>query len=148
VENLKRGIDKVLKNEPIKKIKSGNPKEDNALRVRKEVKIEIIEVKNPWTSAALVSQWVAQQTEKRLPFRGVLKRTIAKVMANKEVQGVKIEISGRLNGAEIARREWLKQGRLPLQTIRSDIDFAKAEALCAYGIIGIKVWLYKGEKFE
>ena len=69
-------------------------------------------------------------------------------MANKEIKGARIEVSGRLNGVEIARREWLAQGKLPRQTIRADIDYAKTEAYCSYGTIGIKVWLYKGEKFE
>ncbi len=69
-------------------------------------------------------------------------------MVHKEIKGAKIEISGRLNGAEISRREWLKEGQLPLQTIRADIDYAKARAYCTYGVVGIKVWIYKGEKFE
>jgi len=119
--------------------------EENA---KKEIKIEVREVKNPWTSASLTSQWIAQQLEKRFPFRKALKQAIAKVIVNKEVQGVKIEVSGRLNGAEIARREWMKNGRLPLQTIRAIIDYAKAEAHCTYGVIGIKVWMYKGERFD
>jgi small subunit ribosomal protein S3 len=113
----------------------------------KEVKIEIKEIRNPWLSAALCAQWAAWQIEKRVNHRRVLKQVISKIMANKEVKGAKIEVSGRLNGAEIARREWLKKGRLPLQSLRADIDYAKAEAYCTYGAIGIKVWIYKGEKF-
>mgnify|MGYP001558529809 CR=1 FL=1 len=115
---------------------------------KKEVRIEIREVKNSWLSASLIAQSVAQQIEKRMPFRRIMKQTIAKASANKEIKGVKVELSGRLNGAEIARREWLSQGRLPLQTLRSDIDYAKETAHCTYGAIGVKVWLYKGEKFE
>ena len=68
-------------------------------------------------------------------------------MANKEVKGARIEVSGRLGGAEIARREWLRKGRLPLQTLRAIIDYAHSEAFCTYGVIGVKVWIYKGEKF-
>lgn len=113
-----------------------------------EIKIEIREIRNPWTSASLTAQWVAQRIEKRIHHRRVLKQALSKVSANKEIQGVRIEVAGRLNGAEIARREWLKTGRLPRQTIRADIDYAKAEAYCTYGVIGIKVWIYKGEKFE
>lgn len=113
-----------------------------------EVKIEIREIKNPWTSASLSAQWVAQQIEKRVAFRRVLKQALSKITANKEIKGARIEVSGRLNGAEIARREWVGSGQLPRQTIRADIDYAKAEAYCSYGVIGIKVWIYKGEKFE
>ncbi|MFA5878395.1 MAG: 30S ribosomal protein S3 [Candidatus Staskawiczbacteria bacterium] len=115
---------------------------------KREIKIEIREIKNPWMSAALVGQQMAQQIEKRIPFRQVLKRTIERVMENKEAKGVRVEVSGRLNGVEIARREWLRLGRLPRQTIRADIDYADARAYCTYGVVGIKVWIYKGEKFE
>jgi len=114
----------------------------------REIKLEIREVKNPWICAALVAQMAAQQIEKRMPFRQVLKKSIERVMGNREVKGIRMEVSGRLNGIEIARREWLGQGKLPRNTIRADIDFAQDEALCTYGKIGIKVWLYKGEKFE
>ena len=114
----------------------------------KEIKIDIKEIKNPWTSAMLVAQMAAQQIEKRIPFRQVLKRNMERVMQNKEIKGVKMEVSGRLNGIEIARKEWLKQGRMPLQTIRADIDYAQTEAHCTYGAIGVKVWMYKGDKFD
>lgn len=115
---------------------------------KKEIKIEIREIKNPLLSAVLVGQQMAQQIEKRMPFRQVLKRTIEKVMSNKEVKGVRVEVGGRLNGVEIARKEWLRQGRLPRNTIRADIDYAETRAYCTYGVIGIKVWIYKGDKFE
>lgn len=114
----------------------------------KKVKIEIKDVSNPWTSAELVGQWIAQKTEKRNPFRKTIKQAIEKVMANKDVKGVRVEISGRLNGVQIARKECLEKGRLPRQTIRADIDYALAEARCTYGTIGVKVWIYKGEKFN
>jgi len=123
--------------------------EDKVVKIKKiPLRIEIREVRNPWTSAALSSQWMVQQIEKRVPYRRVLKQALSKIAANKEVKGVRVEISGRLNGAEIARRNWLKIGQLPRQTIRADIDYAQAEAFCTYGVIGIKVWIYKGEKFE
>lgn len=115
---------------------------------KRELKIEIREVKNPWISASLAGQWIAQQIEKRVSHRRVLKQALEKIMVNKEVKGARIEIAGRLGGNEIARREWLKKGRMPRQTLRAIIDYAHVEALCTYGIIGIKVWIYKGERFE
>jgi small subunit ribosomal protein S3 len=115
---------------------------------KSELRIEIREVKNPWTSASLTAQWAAQQIEKRVPCRRVMKRTLEKISEAKEIKGARIEVSGRLNGAEIARREWLAKGRLPRQTLRAEIDYAKVEANTTYGVIGVKVWLYKGEKFE
>ncbi len=114
---------------------------------KREIKIEIREIKNPWISAPLVAQWAAQQIERRVPFRQVLKRSIERVMSNKESKGIRIELNGRLNGVEIARKEWLREGRLPRNTIRADIDYSQAEAHCTYGAIGVKVWIYKGEKF-
>lgn len=115
---------------------------------KRELKMEIREIKDPWASAPLVAQWVAQQIEKRMPFRRILKQAIEKVMLAKGNQGVRVEVAGRLNGAEIARTEYLKKGRLPRQTLRSDIDYIQDIAQCTYGVIGIKVWIYKGEKFE
>ena len=117
-------------------------------KIEREIKIEIREIKNPWISASLVGQMAAQQIEKRMPFRQVMKKSIERVITNKEVKGIRMEVAGRLNGTEIARREWLGQGQLPRNTIRADIDYSHNEAQCTYGKIGIKVWIYKGEKFE
>jgi len=114
----------------------------------KRLKLEVREVPNPWMSAVLVNQSIAQKIEKRMPFRKTIKQAIEKVMTNKVAKGVRIEVSGRLDGAQIARSEWLEKGRLPRQTIRADIDYALGEARCTYGTIGIKVWIYKGDKFE
>jgi len=114
----------------------------------KELRLEIREIKNPWESATLTAQWIAQQLERRMPYRKVLKQTLGKVTANKIVQGVKFEVSGRLGGVEIARREGLRKGRLPLQTLRADIDYGFYEAKTTYGMIGVKVWIYKGDKFD
>jgi len=139
------GVD-VLKTEIEKRIKK--QKKSNPVAGKREIKIEIREIKNPWISSSLVAQMAAQQIEKRIPFRQVLKKTIDRVITNREVIGVRMEVSGRLNGVEIARREWLSQGRMPRNTIRADIDFAQDEAHCTYGKIGIKVWIYKGDKFE
>jgi small subunit ribosomal protein S3 len=112
-----------------------------------ELRLEVKEIRNPWLSATLSAQFIAQQMEKRMPFRRVLKQVVQKVMANREAKGIRINVAGRLDGSEIARREVMKQGQLPRQTIRADIDYGTAEAHCTYGLIGIKVWIYKGEKF-
>ena len=90
---------------------------------------------------------IVEGLEKRMPFRRVLKQTVEKVMANRDVEGVRIILAGRLGGADMARREELKKGRVPLQTLRADIDFARVRALLPYGTIGIKVWIYRGEVF-
>ena len=113
-----------------------------------ELKIDIEEVRNPESNAAIVALMVAEALEKRLPFRRVLKQTLEKVLANREVQGAKIKLSGRLGGAEMARQEDLKKGQIPLQTLRADIDYAREKAHMTYGDIGIKVWIYKGQVFE
>lgn len=113
-----------------------------------DVKLEIEEVKSPEASAAIVAQMVAEGLEKRMPFRRVMKSMIEKVMACRDVQGVRIFLSGRLGGAEMARQEDLKRGRIPLQTFRANIDFKRYEAVLPYGNIGIKVWIYTGEVFN
>ena len=113
----------------------------------KKLNLEVKEVADPWASANLVAQWVAQRLEKRLPYRRVLKQGLSKIMSNRSIKGAKIQVSGRLSGVTIARTEWLKNGELPRQTIRADIDYGFSEAHCTYGIIGVKVWIYKGEKF-
>ena len=116
--------------------------------LEKKLKIEVKEISNLWTSSVLVGQWIAQRIEKRMPFRKTMKQALEKVLANKEVKGVKIQVSGRLDGTQIARSEWIERGRLPRQTIRADIDYSLSEARCTYGTIGIKVWIYKGDKFD
>jgi len=95
-------------------------------------------------SAAIIAQNIAWDIEKRKPYRRTLKKYIDQIMQNKEVKGVKIKASGRLGGAEIARREQLSRGKLPLQTLRANIDYGEATAFCTYGTVGIKVWVYKG----
>ena len=115
----------------------------NKVEEQRRVDVVVEEVKRPETRAAIVSQMVAESLEKRLPFRRVMKQTLDKVMANKEVKGVKLALSGRLAGAEMSRREWLSRGKMPLQTLTADVDFAKERAHLPYGDIGIKVWIYK-----
>jgi small subunit ribosomal protein S3 len=113
-----------------------------------DLKVEIEEIKSPESSASIVAQMIAEGLEKRMPFRRVMKQMVEKVMASREVQGVRVYLGGRLGGAEMARIEELKKGRIPLQTFRSDIDFKRYEANLPYGNIGIKVWIYKGEVFN
>ncbi len=118
------------------------------LKAPKEFRIEIEEVRNPESNAAIVGQMVAEGLEKRLPFKRVIKQMLEKVMANRDVKGARIEISGRLGGADMSRREHVKAGNIPLQTLRADVDFAKERANMTYGVIGIQIWIYKGEVFE
>ena len=110
----------------------------------REFAIEVNEIRRPEVEAQLVAENVAQQLERRVAFRRAMKRTVS--MARKfGAEGVKINCAGRLAGAEIARTEWYRDGRVPLQTLRADIDFGYAEARTTYGIIGVKVWIFKGE---
>ena len=101
-------------------------------------------VKKPDLDATILAEGVAQQLEKRVMFRRAMKRTVQSAL-RQSAKGVRIEVSGRLNGAEIARTEWYREGRVPLHTLRADINYGTAEALTTYGIIGIKVWVYTGE---
>lgn len=140
IEELKKAIERILKIE--------KQTRKNDVSTRQEVRLEIKEIKNPWESAPLTAQWIAQQLEKRMPYRKVMKQSMGKVMANKDVKGVKVEIAGRLGGADIARKESLRMGNLPLQTLRANIDYSLQEAKTTYGMIGVKVWMYRGEKFE
>jgi len=119
-----------------------------ALTKGQELKIDIEEIRSPESNAAIVAQMCAESIEKRLPFRRVMKQMVEKVMANRDVKGVRIFMGGRLGGAEMARVEELKKGQVPLQTFRADIDFAREKAHMTYGDIGIKVWIYKGEVFN
>ncbi|HEV7449212.1 MAG TPA: 30S ribosomal protein S3 [Candidatus Paceibacterota bacterium] len=112
-----------------------------------EIKLDIEEIRSPESSAAIVAYMVAEGLEKRMPFRRVLKQTIEKVGANRDVKGVRIVISGMLGAGSMSRTEQLKKGRIPLQTFRSDIDYARERANLPLGVIGIKVWIYKGDIF-
>lgn len=112
-----------------------------------EVYINIHEVKKPDIDAALVAQGVAAQLEKRVSFKRAMKRAMQAAF-KQGAKGIKVAVSGRLGGAEIARTEWYREGRVPLHTLRADIDYATAEAHTTYGVIGVKVWVYKGEFVE
>lgn len=111
------------------------------------VKINIEEIRKPELDAQLVAESIASQLERRVMFRRAMRRSVSNAM-RLGAEGIKINISGRLNGAEIARNEWYREGRVPLHTLRADVDYGTAEALTAYGILGVKVWIYKGEVFD
>jgi small subunit ribosomal protein S3 len=113
--------------------------------VNQDVKLNVVEVKQPDLDAQLVATSVTQQLEKRIMFRKAMKRAVQNTM-RQGAKGIRIEVSGRLNGAEIARSEWYREGRVPLHTIKADIDYATSEALTTYGILGVKVWIYRGDK--
>ena len=106
--------------------------------------INVVEIKNPDAEATLIGDYIVEQLEKRIAFRRAVKKAIARSQAA-NVPGIKIQVSGRLNGAEMARTEWLREGRVPLQTLRADIDYATTEANTIYGVLGIKIWLFKSE---
>ena len=109
--------------------------------------INVTEVRKPELDAELVAQGVAQQLERRIMFRRAMKRAVGNAM-RLGAQGVKINVAGRLNGAEIARSEWYREGQVPLHTFRADVDYGLAEAKTTYGVLGVKVWIYKGEIFD
>ena len=111
------------------------------------VTINIEEIRKPELDAQLVAEGVASQLERRVMFRRAMRRSVTNAM-RLGAEGIKINVSGRLNGAEIARNEWYREGRVPLHTLRADVDYGFAEALTTYGILGVKVWIYKGEVFD
>jgi len=135
IEELKAGIKSLLH----RKLK---------MPLKTELRLSVEEVRGSETRAAVVGQGIAEQIEKRIPFRRALKQAIERVAGSKDVQGVKIMIKGRLDGNEIARKEWLRKGRIPLQTLRANVDYANVTAYTTYGTIGIKVWVYKKEVFK
>ena len=112
-----------------------------------ELHLNIVEVRKPELDAQLVAESIAQQMERRVSFRRAMKRAVQNAMRMGAL-GIRVNVSGRLGGAEIARTEWYREGRVPLHTLRADIDYARAEGLTAYGIIGVKVWIFKGEIME
>jgi small subunit ribosomal protein S3 len=125
IENLRNGLQKEL---------GGN----------KQIRINVIEVSRVDADAGLIAEYITQQLEKRVSFRRVVRQAIQRAQ-RAEVKGIKVQISGRLNGAEIARTEWIREGRVPLHTLRADIDYAYRTAQTIYGILGVKVWIFNGE---
>lgn len=110
----------------------------------RQIRINVIEVSRVDADAGLIAEYIAQQLERRVSFRRVVRQAIQRAQ-RAEVQGIKVQVSGRLNGAEIARTEWTREGRVPLHTLRADIDYAYRTAKTIYGILGVKVWVFKGE---
>ncbi|MCL4405145.1 MAG: 30S ribosomal protein S3 [Patescibacteria group bacterium] len=129
IEDLTKAIEKILKS-------------------RVSLSLNVEELKRTELSARVAAQNMAWEIEKRTPFRRVIKKALESFFQHREVQGAKVQVSGRLNGSEIARTEWLTKGKLPLSTLRADIDYGQATAFCTYGAIGVKVWIYKGEIFS
>jgi small subunit ribosomal protein S3 len=112
-----------------------------------DVRLNIAEIRKPELDSQLVAEGIAQQIEKRVMFRRAMKRAVMSTMRSGAL-GIKVRLSGRLNGSEIARTEWVREGRVPLHTFRADIDYGLAEARTTYGVIGVKVWIFKGEVFD
>ena len=139
VHTAKPGILIGRKGESVKKIR-----QDLEALTGKKIDLEIKEIKAPDIDAFLVAVNLAGQIERRVSYRRAMKRALQQAI-RQGAQGIKVEVQGRLSGAEMARSVWLREGRVPLQTLRADIDFARAEALTTYGRIGVKVWVYKGE---
>ncbi len=139
VHTAKPGILIGRKGESVKKIR-----QDLEAVTGKKIDLEIKEIKSPDIDAYLVALNLAGQIERRVSYRRAMKRALQQA-TRQGAQGIKVEVQGRLSGAEMARSVWLREGRVPLQTLRADIDFARAEALTTYGRIGVKVWVYKGE---
>ena len=113
------------------------------LKIERQIAITVVEITNPNFEAKLVAEFVSQQLETRIPFRRAVKKAL-QLAKRAGVEGIKIQVSGRLNGAEMARSEWVREGRVPLQTLRFPIDYCSYEAHTSYGILGIKVWIFKG----
>lgn len=159
------GVSKILIERPAKSarvtIHTARPgvvigkKGEDIERLRKEVAdlmgvpahINVSEVRKPELDAQLVAESIAQQLERRIMFRRAMKRAVGNAMRLGAL-GIKVNVAGRLNGAEIARTEWYREGRVPLHTLRADVDYGFAEARTTYGVIGVKVWVYKGEVFD
>jgi small subunit ribosomal protein S3 len=120
----------------------------NKIPPKVSLNLNVEELKRSEASAPVIAQQIAFDIEKRQPYRRVLKRQLESLMQNREVKGAKIKVSGRLNGAEISRSDWLAAGKMPLQTIRANIDYGEATAFNSYGTVGVKVWIYKGEIFR
>ncbi len=112
-----------------------------------DVRLNIAEIRKPEMDAQLVAEGIAQQIEKRVMFRRAMKRAVQNTMRSGAL-GIKVRVSGRLNGSEIARTEWVREGRVPLHTFRADIDYGFAESRTTYGVIGVKIWIFKGEVFD
>ena len=140
IENLRKEVEKLIRREVVVHGENGPEKKS----LRREVLIDIQEVRKPEIAAQLVAEAVAQQLSRRVAFRRAMKKSISLALKFGAL-GVKIHCAGRLGGAEMARREWYREGRVPLHTLRADVDYGFAEARTTYGVIGVKTWIFKGE---
>ncbi len=149
IEDLKREVDKIINKNRRDFLKSPvlTNSEKERLFKKTDLKIQIEEIHDPESQSMIIGANIAEQIEKRIPFRKAIKQALDKVAAQKLVEGIKIKISGRLNGSEIAREETFYNGKIPLNTLRANIDYSQTTAYCTYGTVGIKVWIYKGETF-
>jgi small subunit ribosomal protein S3 len=145
IQTARPGIVIGKKGEDIEKLRQATAKL-LAMNVN-DVRLNIAEIRKPELDSQLVADSIAQQIEKRVMFRRAMKRAVMSTMRSGAL-GVKVRVSGRLNGAEIARTEWSREGRVPLHTFRADIDYGLSEARTTYGVIGVKVWIFKGEVFD
>jgi small subunit ribosomal protein S3 len=125
IEILRSGLQKILQN-------------------NRQIRIDVVEITEPDTEARLLADFITQQLEKRIAYRRAVRQAVQRAQ-RANIQGIKIQVSGRLNGAEIARSEWTREGRVPLQTLRANIDYSYRIAQTTYGVLGVKVWLFKGE---
>ena len=144
IETAKPGV---LVGKSAEKLQFVSDKIKRILPKDRKVKITVVEIVERDSNASLIADYIVDQLEKRIPFRRVLRKAVQQVQTTK-AKGVKIQISGRLNGAEMARREWIREGRVPLQTLRAIIDYSNKEANTIYGLLGIKVWLFKKENLN
>lgn len=151
ISDLKKLLSKVLQShrEKTSKIKSWKIKNYNNKEIVKDkIDIEVMEIREPELYANLVALNIAQQLEKRMSYRRAVKQVISRVMQNKKILGIKVAVAGRLNGVEIARREKFVKGSIPLSRFKSNIDYAAQSAYTTYGIVGIKVWIYKKKEID
>jgi small subunit ribosomal protein S3 len=149
LENLRKNLEQKLKNFRIKNFISYVPKnlsKNNLDNTKKfaQIAVHVTKLANPGLEAAFIAEFLVEQLEKRIAFRRAVRQSIQRAQ-KAGVKGIKIQVSGRLNGAEIARSEWVREGRVPLQTLRADIDYSYRTAKTIYGLLGIKIWIFKGE---
>ncbi|HMB17312.1 MAG TPA: 30S ribosomal protein S3 [Candidatus Paceibacterota bacterium] len=138
IERLKKALDKKMK----------KLRKEKGISLKYGLHLNVVEMGRYDISGQVIADQIASDLERRIPFRVVMKRQMRQIQQNRNVEGVRMQVSGRLNGSEFARTEWMDDGNMPLQSLRADIDFGESEANTTFGSIGVKVWLYKGEIFE
>ena len=145
-QQIREFLKKKLKDAFVSRIQIDRPAKRAGITIH-DVRLNISEIRKPELDAQLVAEGVAQQLERRVQFRRAMRRAVTNTMRI-GAEGIKVKVSGRMNGAEIARSEWYREGRVPLHTFRADIDYGLAEAKTTYGVIGVKVWVFRGEVFD